>query len=111
MNDLGEFTMGEKPIAQLLHTFLDATGLAPIANLTGYQARFTYRERYGSPATRTASIQDGPAAKVAYVFDGTEMATPGQWQGELWVGNGSVRVASTWFRWRVRASAGTVPNI
>ncbi len=108
-NDLGEFTVGEKPFANLLHTFNDNSG-TPI-DITGMQVRFTYREWWGTPATRNGAVQNGPAGQAAYAWDGTEFATPGRWTGELWVGNGVNRIASTRLVWTVRAAVGAVPAI
>ena len=108
-NDLGEFTQGEKPIANLLHTFQYADG-TPI-DISGMQVRFTWREHWtGVPATRNGSVQDGPAGKAAYTWDGTELAGPGSYEADLWVGNGVNRVASTRITWTVRAAV-AVPAI
>jgi hypothetical protein len=107
-SDLGEFLQGEKPIANLLHTFQYADG-SPI-DITGMQVRFTYREQWGAPATRSGSVQDGPAGKAAYAWDGSEFATAGHWRADLWVGNGVARVASTRITWTVRAAV-AVPAI
>jgi len=107
-NDLGEFTAGEKPIASLLHTFQYADG-SPI-DITGMQVRFTYQEQWGTPATRNGAIQDGPAGKAAYVWDGSEFSSAGRWKADLWIGNGINRVASTRFVWTVRAAV-AIPAI
>lgn len=108
-NDLGEFTSGEKPIANLLHTFQYADG-TPI-DISGMQVRFSYQEWWGAAATRNGSVQDGAAGKAAYAWDGTEFDEPGRYKAVLWVGNGVNRVASTQFVWAVRAAVGSVPAI
>jgi BppU N-terminal domain len=102
MNDLGEFTQGEIPFANLLHTFQDAAG-QPIF-LGGAQARFCYREQWGTPTTKTATVSNPTAGQVSYTWDGSEFLTPGHYQAELWTGEGVHRVASTLFRWTVRAA-------
>lgn len=110
VEDLGEYTMGEKPIANLLNTFQYADN-SPI-DISGMQVRFTYWERWTRvPTTRNGSVQDGPAGKAAYAWDGTEFAHPGAWEADLWVGNGVNRVAGDRFRWTVRAAVGAVPAI
>jgi hypothetical protein len=110
IEDLGEFTQGEIPISNLLNTFQDSAG-QPIP-ITGMQVRFTYREHWTNlPATRNGSIVNGPAGQGGYVWDGSEFAYPGQWEGDLWVGNGITRLASDRFRWTVRAAVGSVPAI
>jgi hypothetical protein len=107
-SDLGEFTAGEKPIANLLHTFTYADD-TPI-DISGMQVRFTYQEQWGTPATRTGAVQNGPEGKASYVWDGTEFATAGHYRGDLWVGNGVNRVASTRISWTVRAPV-AIPSI
>lgn len=106
--ELGIFKEGEKPIANLLHTFQYADG-TPI-DITGMQVRLTYQEQWGTAATRTGSVQNGPNGQAAYAWDGTEFATPGHWKADLWVGNGVVRVASTRITWTVEAAV-SVPAI
>jgi hypothetical protein len=108
-NNLGEFIQGEKPGANLLHTFQWADG-SPI-NISGMEVRFSYQEQWGAPATRNGSIQNAAEGKAAYVWDGTEFDEPGHYKADLWVGNGVIRVASTRFTWTVRAAVGAVPAI
>jgi hypothetical protein len=107
--NLGLFTQGEKPIANLLHTFEFADGSA--IDISGMQVRFSYQEWWGAAATRSGSVQDGPAGKAAYVWDGTEFDEPGRYKATLWVGNGVSRVAATRFTWTVQAAVGAVPAI
>jgi hypothetical protein len=108
--ELGEFTQGEKPFANLLHTFKDAAGIA--IDITGMQVRFTYWERWTrAAATRNGGVVDGPAGQAGYVWDGTEFAYPGTWEADLWVGNGLSRVAAFRFRWIVKAAVNSVPAI
>lgn len=110
MPDLGEFIAGEKPAAGLLHTFKDAAG-QPI-NISGYQVKFSYREQWDtSAATRDGAVANGPAGQASYAWDGTEFAHAGRWVGELWAGNGVVRLSSYWTTWTVRAAVGAVPSI
>lgn len=108
---LGEFVAGERPMASLQNTYLDSTG-TPI-DISGMQVRFTYWERWTRiPTTRSGSVLDGPAGKAVYAWDGTEFSYPGQWEAELWIGNGVYRLAADRFQWTVRVAVGnTVPSI
>lgn len=106
--DLGEFIVGEKP-APLTYQFLTAAGTA--INITGWDAVFTVREKWGTAQELTANVTAGPAGKVTRTWDGTEFPTPGEYEAVFWVGNGTNRFASTPIAWVARASVGSIPAI
>jgi hypothetical protein len=108
INIAGNFVVGEKPNA-LEYQFQDASG-APL-NLTGYTARFVYREHDGVAVTATASVSDPLNGKVLYTWLGGELTVPGHYEAEFWVGNGSQAYASEKITWPVRLPVGPVPNV
>jgi hypothetical protein len=103
----GNYVVGEKP-APLEYQYLDADGV-PI-NLTGYTAKFVYREIFGAETVADATVTDAVAGKVTYVWDGSELTTSGDYRAYFWVGNNTNRFASVLITWNV-AYGGTVPNI
>ncbi len=97
---IGPFTAGEKP-PPLIYTFLDSFGVA--INLEGaYSAKFSWREKWGTGTVADASIVDATGGEVMYTWTGAEMATPGRYLSELWVSNGSTRLASVLIKYDVR---------
>jgi hypothetical protein len=106
--DLGTFVVGEKPTA-LEYQFLNSDNT--VIDLTGYTAKFVYRERDGVASTANAAVSTPAQGKVTYTWLGTEMPTPGHYQAEFWVGNGAQRYASWLITWTVRTSTGPVPAI
>jgi BppU N-terminal domain len=105
---IGPFVIGEKP-APLEYQFQKSDGTPlPIA---GYTVKFIYRERDGAATTANGTLTDGPNGKVTYTWTGSEFATPGHYQSEFWVGNGTNRFASILIEFDVRASVGDVPQI
>lgn len=108
IQNLGEFTQGEI-LMPLTHHFTDATGTA--INLLNFQARFLWREQDGIATTANASVTSPAAGEVTYTFTGPEMASPGHYLAEIWVGNGTNRYCSDRFIYTVRAAVGTVPAI
>lgn len=106
---IGPFTVGEKP-APLEYTFQDSSGSA--IDLTGYAARFTYREEYDAAGTTVnAIVTAAPAGQVTYTWAGTEFPTPGQYFAQVWAGNGANRYASPRIRFTARSAVGAVPAI
>jgi len=105
------FVVGEKQ-PPFEYQFKDYAG-API-NLLNYAARASFRERWAAVATvdgRAAAVTDSANGKVTYTWQGDEYPTPGQWLGELWVGNGTQRYCSLLFTFLVRAPVASVPSI
>lgn len=107
-DDLGQLVVGEKPRA-LDYQYLDSDG-QPL-DLTGYTAKFVFREQDGSPTMVNATVTDPLNGVVTYVWAGTEMPTPGSYIGEFWVGNGAQRYASWLIKWTARLPVGTVPSL
>lgn len=108
---IGPYVVGEKP-APLLYRFTDENGVA--LDLSGYVARFTWRERYAARTTATtanAAVTSAANGEVTYTWSGTEFASAGSYLAELWVGNNVQRFASVYVRFVVRAPVGVVPNI
>lgn len=105
---IGPFIVGEKP-APLEYQFLDANG-APL-DLTGYTAKFVYREVDTVGTTQNASVTDAAAGEVTYIWQGIEFPTSGRYTGYIWVGNGINRFASDTIEWRARTSGAPVPSV
>jgi hypothetical protein len=104
------FTAGERPLPWE-HQFQDANG-QPITDLSvGYTAKVVLREQWGDPVERNANISDGPAAKATYTWQAVDLATPGRYRIQMWVGNGAVRFASPLLEFTVERGAGPAPVI
>lgn len=102
------YVVGEKP-SPLEYQFLDANGAA--INLTGFTAKFNYKENDGAAVSANATISDGPNGKARYTFNGNEFTTAGHYRAEFWVGNGTNRYASVDILFDVALPVGTVPSI
>jgi len=105
---LGVFTVGEKP-APLVYQFTDFDGV--IINLTGYTAKFNWQPLDGAAASANASVTLPLEGKAQYTWTGSEFLTPGPYQAQMWVGNGTNRWASVKIRWTVQAGVGNAPAI
>jgi len=105
---VGPFVVGEKP-APLLYTFQDSNGAA--IDITGYTAKFLYKERDGAVATASATVPNPAAGQVQYTWTGGEFPGPGHYLSEFWVGNTSQRWCSVLIVFDVRTALGPVPNI
>lgn len=101
------YTAGEIP-EPLLVEFNNADDTD--VDLTGtVQAAFTYRVNGGTPVEQPA-VWDPVAGTVTYVWAAGDLATPGVLVGEMWVGNGTNRLASVKIAARIRAAA-AVPSV
>lgn len=106
---VGPFVVGEIPFT-LVYQYLDENGAA--IDLSGFTAKFVYRPAGGTATTVNALILDAANGKVSYQWTGAELAAPGQWLGEFWVGNGGVyKLASVLIKWTVRVAVGAVPAL
>jgi hypothetical protein len=104
------FTAGERP-APWEYQFQDDDG-NPIADLSvGYTAKVVLREQWGNPVEANASVSNGPQAKVTYTWGAGDLAAPGRYRIQMWVGNGTVRWASVLHEFTVERGAGPAPNI
>lgn len=106
---VGPYVVGEKQ-APLEYQYLDSAGV-PI-DLTGYTAKFVFRERDSASAiTANAVVTNPTSGKVTYTWTGTEFTTSGHWMAEFWVGNLAQRWCSWLILFDVRNSLGAVPSI
>jgi hypothetical protein len=104
----GPFVVGEKP-APLLYGFQDSNGA--VIDLTGYTAKFVYREQDGTPTTANATLPTPANGQAQYSWTGVEFPTPGHYLAEFIVGNGTQRFNSILITFDVRAPVGLEPNI
>ena len=104
----GPYVVGEKP-PPLTYTFQDSTGVA--INLTAYTAKFVVKETDGTATTYNATVTTPASGIVTYAWTGTEFATAGHYQAEVWVGNTVIRYASILITFDVRLPVGAVPAI
>lgn len=102
------YIIGEKP-SPLEYQFLDGNGA--VINITGFTAKFNYKENDGTAVSAAATVSDGPNGKARYTFTGNEFATAGHYKAEFWVGNGTNRYASVEIDFDVAIPVGTVPSI
>jgi hypothetical protein len=102
------YIIGEKP-SPLEYQFLDSNG-TPLV-ITGWTAKFNYKENDGAATSASATISDGPNGKARYTFTGNEFTTAGHYRAEFWVGNGTNRYASVDIIFSVAVPVGTVPSI
>ncbi len=105
---LGVYTVGEKPLP-LTYPFQDNTG-API-DLTGYTARFQFKELNGSVQTRNATVSAPAVGEVTYTWTAGDLGASGQYEAEFWVGNTDRLLASVPIVFTVRESVGSAPSI
>jgi hypothetical protein len=105
---IGPFTVGEKPVP-LLYTFLDHDG--KIIDLTGYTAKFVYREASGALVTANATIPNPTTGAAQYTWIGGEFPTPGHYRARFWVGNLAQRLASVLITFDVSDAEGPIPSI
>jgi hypothetical protein len=105
---IGPYVTGEKP-APLQYQFLDSSGVP--MDLTGYTAKLSVQERFGSPTEYSAVMAVAASGVVSYAWTGTEWPTPGRYAIQFWVGNGTNRYASVRMVFAVASSVGPVPII
>jgi hypothetical protein len=106
-----ELVIGEKP-APLVYQFQDGAG-APLV-ITGYQAKVNIKEHDAAAPSISggaAVVTNGANGEVTYTWAGTEFPTPGQYEIEIWVGNGAQRFCSVIIQVPVRFARGPVPAI
>lgn len=105
---IGPYVVGEKP-TPLQYTFQDSVGA--VLDLSGYTAKFVYREQYGVATTVNATIPSPTGGVAQYVWTGVEFPTPGHYRARFWVGNNAQRFASVLILFDVADAEGPVPSI
>src|SRR5215475_4870691 len=112
---IGPYSAGEIP-EPVLHTFLKADGTPDGFTPNGtFSSRFEYRRwNTTTPIIEltpvVAADQAANPGQVTITFGATDIATAGDYEGGLWVGNGTNRYRSQRFRWLVKPSI-AVPTI
>jgi hypothetical protein len=100
--ELGPYSVGEIP-RPIEVQFLDAEGAA--LAITGFDAEFIIEQISGTAAAGlgagTASIADGPTGVAQYAWAAADFAQAGRYQGQMWVGDGTNRLASVELWWDV----------
>jgi hypothetical protein len=107
---LGPYTQGEIP-EPFTYQFLDSEGVA--IDMSGAAAKFYYGLADPDPTVelQDAEVTNGPEGRVRYVWAEDDLELPGTYKGDLWIGNGTLRLASLRLRWTVLPSVGTAPAI
>lgn len=107
---LGPYSQGEIP-EPVVYTFKKSDGtpdtLPP--GPPAFTAKFEYRRwNTTTPVELSATVLDqtipANAGQVTWAWTGTDMAVYGDFEGELWVGNGTNRYRAVRFRWVVTPS-------
>jgi len=99
---LGPYTAGEIP-PPIVVTFKDSSGTAIDFSAAGpWAARFVYRSYGGAFITRTCTAPSASNGAVTYTWVASDMVTAGDYEGEMWVGNGTNRYDSEPLAWQVR---------
>jgi hypothetical protein len=120
---IGPYTVGEIP-APIVVTFKDSTGAALDLSAAGWVGRWIYREHKAGtsgefsatdPAavTQTANVDHGGGltkGQVTYPWVVGDFAAGGDYEGEMWIGNGTNRFASGRFAWTTQPAI-AVPAI
>jgi hypothetical protein len=111
---LGPYSQGEIP-EPVTHTFLKSDGTPDGFTPNGtFVAKLEYR-RWNTTVVveRTpivAADQAANAGQVTWSWVAADIAAYGDFEGELWVGNGTNRYRSQRFRWLIKPSV-AVPVI
>ena len=101
---LGPFSVGEKPLP-LLMTFTDFDGNA--IDLDGYTADFVIEKIDADEATDsdlgsgTTTIPTPASGITQYAWHENDFQYAGRYQGQMWVGDNTNRLASIEFWWDV----------
>lgn len=120
---IGPYTVGEIP-TPITVTFKNADGTAMDLSNVAWVARWVARRHKGgtsgdftatdpSSTIANATVDHGTGAtkgQVTYVWVGADFITDGDYEGEMWIGNGTNRYASERFRWTTRLAI-SVPSI
>ena len=104
---LGPYFAGEIP-EPVTHTFDKSDGTPEPLIPGSWTAKLEFRRWNTTTVTeKSATVLDQTASpgQVSWTWGNTDVATAGDFEGELWVGNGSnARYRSQRFRWLVRPS-------
>lgn len=110
---LGPYFQGEVP-EPVLFTFLKADGTRdPLTGSPVFTSKFEFRRwNTATPTELPATLADQIATPgdVSWAWGTTSMATPGDYEGELWVGNTVNKYRAQRFRWAVLPSV-QVPTL
>jgi hypothetical protein len=120
---IGPYTVGEIP-APIVVTFRDSLSAALDLSNGAWVGRWIYRQHAPGasgdfqllePAaiTQLASVDHGTGAtkgQVTYIWVAADLSIAGNFEGEMWIGNGINRYASERFTWTVRPAI-SVPSI
>lgn len=100
--ELGPYTVGEIP-RPIEVTFLEADGQA--IDLSGFSADFVIQQVEGASAdglgAGAATVEDAATGLTRYLWTAADCAVAGRYRGQMWVGDGSNRLASIEFWWDV----------
>lgn len=111
--EIGPFHAGEIP-PDLEVTFTHADGVTPQDFSTGgiWTAKFSFRSYGGAWTVKTLTAPNGADGKVRYIWQAADNANPGDYEGEVWVGNSNgARFASKRIFWQVLPATVPTPTI
>lgn len=101
--ELGPYSVGEIP-QPLQIAFVDYAGAA--INLAGFAVDFVIERIDGATPTNvgggSATIEGGGTGGITqYAWAEEDCALAGRYRGQMWVGNGTLRLASIEYWWDV----------
>ncbi len=108
----GPYVEGEIP-EPIVVQFFQNDGVTVI-NLTGYTVNLVIKDKTKADAqgtTLVGDLADAANGKARYTWVDGDLDTPAEYVATMWVGNGTVRLASKLIEFTVYTSEVTIPSI
>lgn len=110
---IGPYHVGEIP-PPLLVTFKDQTATTPLDFTQNgpWTAKIAYRSYGGVWVVKACSVPSANDGNVTYAWVAADFAASGDFEGEVWVGNGgAARYDSIRLAWQVLPAAVPTPTV